>query len=67
MLYCPLLVVSVRSYLLICAMHDQDNTSEEDELFFDMLKDEFAFFYALTVAVMDVLKDLKKSDEDACR
>lgn len=48
-------------------MHDQDNTSEEDEFFFEMLKDEFSFFYALTVAVMDVLKDLKKSDEDPCR
>lgn len=53
--------------LLNYAMHDQDNTSEEDELFFEMLKDEFSFFYALTVAVMDVLKDLKKSDEDPCR
>lgn len=32
------------------------NPADEDELFLEMLKDEFTFFYALTVSVMDMLK-----------
>ena len=35
------------------------NPADEDELFFDMLRDEFSFFYALTVAVMDVIKSAR--------
>ncbi len=30
----------------------------DDEILFDMLKDEFAFFYALSVAVMDMVKSM---------
>ena len=35
----------------------------EDEIFFDMLKDEFVFFYALTVSLMDLLKTKSIEDE----
>lgn len=30
------------------------NKEDMDEIFFDQLKDQFAFFYALTVAAMDM-------------
>ena len=32
-----------------------------DELFFDQLKDQFAFFYALTMVAMDAYKQARKS------
>ncbi len=40
---------------------------QEDEILFDMLKDEFAFFYAVSVTVMDVLKHMSNdaSSDDA--
>ena len=31
---------------------------DSDEIFFDLLKDEFVFFYALSVAVMDMVKTM---------
>jgi hypothetical protein len=43
---------------------DQDH-SESDELFLEMFKDQFTFFFALTVAVMEFLKKLKKKDKKA--
>jgi hypothetical protein len=41
---------------------DDDHTND-DEILFEMLKDQFSFFYALTVSVMDLLKSIK-TDED---
>ena len=38
--------------------HDQHET---EEIFFDHLKDQFAFFYALTVAGMDAYHIAKKN------
>lgn len=35
--------------------HDND-----DELFFDQLKDQFVVFYALTIAAMEAYKQLRK-------
>ena len=35
-------------------------TQQEDELFFDQLKDQFALFYALTVTAMDIYKTARK-------
>lgn len=31
-------------------------TDDQDELFFDQLKDQFAFFYAVTVSAMEAMK-----------
>ena len=45
----------------------QQYNQEDDEILFDMLKDEFVFFYALTVTVMDICKhmtDIRTGDAE---
>ena len=44
-------------------MSGQQVNETEDEIFFDMLKDEFVFFYALTVSLIDLLKNNSIEDE----
>ena len=38
-----------------------DYSTSKDELFFDQLKDQFAFFYALTMVAMDAYKQARKA------
>ena len=38
-----------------------DYDTSKDELFFDQLKDQFAFFYALTMVAMDAYKQARKA------
>ena len=38
-----------------------DYSTSKDELFFDQLKDQFAFFYALTMMAMDAYKQARKA------
>ena len=37
-------------------MQDKHTSHEQDELFFDQLKDQFVFFYAVTVTAMEAIK-----------
>lgn len=40
----------------------------QDELFFDQLKDQFAFFYALTMVAMDAYKQARLArQQDAAK
>ena len=41
-------------------MSESHQTDNQDELFFDQLKDQFALFYALTVSAMEAYKQLRK-------
>ena len=41
-------------------MSQGQETQQEDELFFDQLKDQFVLFYALTVTAMDIYKTARK-------
>lgn len=45
------------------AQKHYQNPADEDELFSEMLKDEFTFFYALTVSVMDMFKSMKEDEK----
>lgn len=48
--------------------HNDDHkqkTTVSDELFFDQLKDQFAFFYALTVAAMEAYKKARARHRDS--
>lgn len=40
-------------------MQDKHRSHEQDELFFDQLKDQFVFFYAVTVSAMEALKQAR--------
>ena len=40
-------------------MQDKQPSHEQDELFFDQLKDQFVFFYAVTVSAMEALKQAR--------
>ena len=46
-------------------MSGHNNDSSGDELFFDMLKDEFIFFYALTISLMDLMKKDSLEEEQS--
>ena len=39
-------------------MSDKQHDNE-DELFFDQLKDQFVFFYAVTITAMEAVKELR--------
>ena len=40
-------------------MSEKDRQVAQEELFFDQLKDQFAFFYAATVTAMAAYKSLR--------
>ena len=40
-------------------MTENQNPQNEDEIFFDHLKDQFVFFYALTIAGMEAFKQAR--------
>ena len=40
-------------------MTENQNHQNEDEIFFDHLKDQFVFFYALTIAGMEAFKQAR--------
>ena len=40
-------------------MSEKNRHEAPDELFFDQLKDQFAFFYAATVTAMEAYKNLR--------
>ena len=40
-------------------MRDNHKSHEQDELLFDQLKDQFVFFYAVTVSAMEALKQAR--------
>lgn len=42
---------------------DTRHKANQDELFFDQLKDQFAFFYALTMVAMDAYKQARLTRE----
>lgn len=39
--------------------HEKRHDANQDELFFDQLKDQFAFFYALTMVAIDAYKQAR--------
>ena len=40
-------------------MSQKNHPEAQDELFFDQLKDQFAFFYAATITAMEAYKKLR--------
>ena len=42
-------------------MKQKRNNKENDEFFFDLLKDQFVFFYALTNVAIEAYKSARKS------
>lgn len=41
-------------------MEKEQSNTKEDEVLFDHLKDQFAFFYALTIAGMESFKHVRQ-------
>ena len=48
-------------------MSEKNRQESQDELFFDQLKDQFAFFYAVTVTAMAAFKKLREDHKSRVR
>ena len=48
-------------------MSEKNRHEAPDELFFDQLKDHFAFFYAATVTAMKAYKNLRAAHQKKVR
>ena len=51
-------------FLLMSKSDKSQKSLEENELFFDQLKDQFVFFYAATLTAMELVKQLRTKHQN---
>ena len=50
---------------MVFVMSERDDKQQTDELFSDQLKDQFAFFYAVTLSAMELYRQARKQYHEA--